>query len=81
MTVEEYDSKKEVRDAIERIEKALYSISQIVEDNKNKVFCSYDSRRLYSIMICDTLDDPIIAEGIKQVLIERKKELVEEFSK
>ena len=81
MTVEEYDSKKRARDAIECIEKALHSISGIVEENNKFGIVFWNSRWLCASNICNAMDDPVITEGIKQVLIERKKELIEEFSK
>ena len=81
MTIEEYDSKTGLRNSIERIEKALHSISRIVEENNKISIALCDSRRICVLDICDVMDDPVITERIKQVLIERKKELVEEFSK
>ena len=81
MTIEEYDSKKRIRDAIECIEKALHSISETVEENNKFGIVFWNSRWLCALNICNVMEDPVIAEGIKQLLIERKKELVEEFSR
>lgn len=81
MTIKEYDSKKELRDAIDYVDKALYSISQIIKENDSIVVGLCNSRLLYTSNICDMLKDQAFAKRLKKLLIERKKELVEEFSR
>lgn len=81
MTIEEYDSKKELRDAIDYVDKALYSISKIMEEDIGVGISPLNSRILYASNISDLLKDQVFAKRLKKLLIERKKELVEEFSR
>ena len=81
MTIEEYDSKKELRNAIDEIDKALHSISKIMEEDNGACISLMNSRMLYASHISDLLKDQVFAKRLKKLLIERKKELVEEFSK
>ena len=81
MTIKEYDSKKELRNAIDEIDKALYSISKIMEEDNGVSISLSNSRILYALNISDLLKDQVLAKRLKKLLIERKKELVEEFSK
>ena len=77
MTIEEYDSKKELTNAIRRIDSAIYSVSIIMGEVKPV----YNSALSNAIDISCVIEDPVVAKRFKQLLIERKKELVEEFSK
>ena len=77
MTVEEYDSKKGLTNAIRRIDSAIYSVSIIMGEVKPV----YNSALSNAIDISCVIEDPVVAKRFKQLLIERKKELVEEFSK
>lgn len=77
MTVEEYDSKKGLTNAIRRIDSAIYSVSIIMGEAKPV----YNSALSNAIDISCVIEDPVVAKRFKQLLIERKKELVEEFSK
>lgn len=81
MTLEEYDSKKELRNAIDEIDKALHSISKIMEEDNGFGISPLNSRILYASNISDLLRDQVFAKRLKKLLIERKKELVEEFSR
>ena len=81
MTIKEYDSKKELRNAIDEIDKALYSISKIMEEDNGVCIGLMNARILYASNISDLLKDQVFAKRLKKLLIERKKELVEEFSK
>ena len=77
MTVEEYDSKKELMNAIRRIDSAIFSVSIIMGEVKPV----YNSTLSNALDITCAIEDPVVAKRFKQLLIERKKELVEEFSK
>ena len=77
MTIEEYDSKKELTNAIRRIDSAIFSVSIIMGEVKPV----YNSALSNAIDISCVIEDPVVAKRFKQLLIERKKELVEEFSK
>ena len=81
MTIEEYDSKKELRNAIDEIDKALHSISKIMEEDNGVCLSPLNSRILYASNISDLLKDQVFAKRLKKLLIERNKELVEEFSR
>ena len=75
MTIEEYDSKKELRDAIDYVDKALYSISKIMEEDIGVCLGLLNSRILYASNISDLLTDKVFAKRLKKLLIERKKNL------
>lgn len=81
MTIEEYDSKKELRDAIDYVDKALYSISKIMEEENGVGISLSNYRIIYASNISDLLKDQVFVKRLKKLLIKRKKELVEEFSK
>lgn len=81
MTVEEYDSKVELRKTIQDIDETLR------EFDKYKGHPAVTFKGIGYIGYCGGCtiskgtNDPIVVERFKQLLIERKKELVEEFSR
>ena len=81
MTVEEYDSKVELRKTIHDIDKTLREFDKYKDHPavtfKGVGYIGYCG----GCTISQGTNDPIVVERFKQLLIERKKELVEEFSK
>ena len=81
MTIEEYDSKKELMIAIDEIDKALCALSEAVKEREGIEPNLTSNRPLYALRVLSAAIRPEIEQRFKQLLIERKKELVEEFSR
>lgn len=80
MTIEEYDSKKGLRNTIDEIDKALYAISKLEEADKMCLVLG-STWSTFAMDVYCAISEPNITRRFKQLLIERKKELVEEFSR
>ena len=81
MTVEEYDSKAGLRNAIDEKDKALYAISKLEEEPDEMCFGLGSIWSTFAMDVYCAISEPKITRRFKQLLIERKKELVEEFSR
>lgn len=82
MTIEEFDNKSEIIKAIESIDKVLgeYKRRETCETNRGDflgVGVSYWCYRILSYYI----EDDILADRFKEMLLQRKQELIEEFCK
>lgn len=82
MTIEEYDNLAEIRKTIDEIDCVLKYLNER-EDSQYSTFkgIGYIEWGCFAGFYGQGVNDPIVVERFKQLLIERKKELVEEFSK
>jgi hypothetical protein len=82
MTIEEFDNKSEIRKTIESIDKVLgeYKRRETCETNRCDflgVGVSYWCFGIRSYYI----EDDILADRFKEMLLQRKQELIDEFCK
>lgn len=80
MTIEEYDNLAEIRKKINEIDCILKYLNEH-EDSQYSTFKGIGFIEWSFGFYWQGTNDPIVVERFKQLLIERKRELVEEFSK
>lgn len=82
MTIEEYDNLAEIRKTIDDIDRVLKYLNEH-EDSQYSTFkgIGYIDWGCFTGLYGQGINDPVVVERFKQLLIERKKELVEEFSR
>lgn len=83
MTIEEYDKKKPIRKTIDNIDNILNELNS-VDESKEDCIKSIGVVVRYTY-ICYPIDftttDSILIERFKQLLLERRQELINEFEK
>lgn len=80
MTIEEYDNLAEIRKTIDKIDCILKYLNEH-EDSQYSTFKGIGFIEWCFGLYWQGINDPVVVERFKQLLIERKKELVEEFSR
>lgn len=82
MTIQEYDSKSPIREKINQIDKALKALEDYCSRDENSMFYFEGIGpvgRFQGYCITNGVNDEIITQKFKAILLERKKELIDEF--
>ena len=81
MTIEEYDNKKPIRKTIDNIDNILNELNPVDERDCIKSIGVVVNYNCICYPINFTTTDSILIERFKQLLLERKQELINEFEK
>lgn len=83
MTIEEYDNKKPIRKTIDNIDNILNELNSVDESKEDciKSIGVVVRYKYVSNPIDLTTTDSILIDRLKQLLLERKQELINEFEK
>ena len=82
MTIEEFDKKKDIRDKIEKIDRMLneYKLREPCEGTRSAEFLGVGTSSWYLGTVSLYIEDEVLADRFKQLLLQRKQELIDEFS-
>lgn len=83
MTIKEYDEKAEIRKKIEAIDKILdeYKLREPCDGFRNAMFLGAGISTWYMGTLSFYVPDDILADRLRELLLQRKQELIDEFSK
>lgn len=87
MTIQEYDAKYPIRKKLEQIDRALETLERSSQENDSHIMSMTKFRGIGTIswlggtIITNEVEDEIITQRFKALLIERKQELLNEFTK
>lgn len=81
MTIEEYDSKKEVRETISQIDRCLEDYKRVANKDSLITLMGVGLQLFYSSIgpTTTSVKDKILSNRFKDLLLERKQELLNEF--